>query len=311
MTGKARACPINIKDIKVDKMSETLFLQAVINGLSMGSIYALVACGLTMIFGVMKIVNMAHGTFLMICMYIVFYFHILFRLDPYISMLVTIPLSFIGGIIIFFLFIRPILRDDPINQILVTLGLGMVLENLALIFFSPDLRNVKANWSEMTLSFFSTYITYSQILAIVGSISISLILFQIIQRTSLGRCIRAASENPSAAVLMGINVSRIYAISFALGITCLGFAAPLLTPLYYVSPTVGELFTLTSFVIVILGGMGNFVGALLGGLIIGMVEAFGFILLPIGSLTPVFIFIIFILILLFKPEGLFGGRNRL
>ncbi len=292
-------------------MNTAVFFQALINGLSIGSIYALVACGLTMIFGVMKIVNMAHGQFLMICMYLVFFFQALLFLDPYFSVMITIPLSFIGGLVIFFIFIRPILRDDPINQILVTLGLGMVLENLALIFFSPDLRNVKANWSEITFSFSTVYVTISQLLAILGSLAITFILYQIIQRTSLGRCIRAASENPNAAILMGINVKKIYAISFAIGVVCLGFAAPLLTPLYYVSPTIGELFTLTSFVVVVLGGMGNFVGALFGGLIIGMTEAFGFILLPMGSLTPVLIFIIFILILLLKPQGLFGTRTRL
>jgi branched-chain amino acid transport system permease protein len=258
----------------------------------------------------MNIINMAHGHFLMLSMYVVLFFHTLLVLDPYLSLVISIPLTFVGGLAIFYIFIRPILNYSPVNQILVTLGLGMVMENLALIFFSSDLRNVKSALADSKVVLSSAYIGTNQILAFAGSIAMTFILFQVIQRSSLGRSIRAATENPHAAILMGINVKRIYLISFALGVTCLGVAAPLLSPLYYISPTVGELFTLTSFVVVVLGGMGNFIGALLGGFIIGMTEAFGFILLPVGSLTPVLIFLIFIMLLLFKPEGLFGRRNR-
>jgi branched-chain amino acid transport system permease protein len=258
----------------------------------------------------MNIINMAHGQFLMLAMYVVFFFQAVLGLDPYLSLVVSIPLSFLGGLVIFYLFIRPILNYSPVNQILVTLGLGMVLENLALIFFSSDLRNVSSALADSKVVLGPVYIGTSQILAFVGSIAMSLLLFQIIQRSSLGRSIRAAAENPHAAILMGINVKKIYLIAFALGVTCLGVAAPLLAPLYYISPTVGELFTMTSFVVVVLGGMGNFIGALLGGFIIGMTEAFGFVLLPVGSLTPVLIFVIFILLMLFRPEGLFGRRNR-
>ncbi len=291
-------------------MDSAILLQAIVNGLSMGSIYALIACGLTLIFGVMNIINMAHGHFLMLAMYVVFFFQALLRLDPYFSLVVSVPLSFLGGLVIFYVFIRPILKYSAVNQILVTLGLGMVMENLALIFFSPDLRNVQSAVADSKVVLGSVYIGTNQMIAFGGSIAMSLLLFQIIQRSSLGRSIRAAAENPHAAVLMGINVKRVYLISFALGVTCLGVAAPLLAPLYYISPTVGDLFTLTSFVVVVLGGMGNFIGALLGGFIIGMTEAFGFVLLPVGSLTPVLIFLIFILLMLFKPEGLFGGRKR-
>jgi len=292
-------------------MDTNVFLQAIINGLSMGSIYALIACGLTLIFGVINIINMAHGHFLMLAMYAVFFANSLLGLDPYVGLTITIPLAFLGGMIIFSIFIRPILNYSPINQILVTLGLAMVLENLTIIFFSPDLRNVKSSLENSKIALGTAFIGSTQIIAFIGSIAMTLILFQIIQRSPLGRSIRAAAENPQAAILVGINVKRIYMISFALGVTCLGIAAPLLVPLYYISPTIGELFTLTSFVVVVLGGMGNFMGALLGGFIIGMTEAFGFILLPIGSLAPVLIFLIFIMLLLFRPQGLFGGRKRM
>lgn len=291
-------------------MNSTIFMQAIVNGLSMGSIYALIACGLTLIFGVMNIINMAHGQFLMLAMYSVFFCHTMLCIDSYLSLLITVPLAFVGGLVIFVLFIRPILNYSPINQILVTLGLGMVMENLALVFFSSDLRNIGSCLSDSKIVVGSVYIGTTQIVALIGSIVMTIILFQIVQRSSLGRSIRAASENPEAAILMGINVKKVYLISFALGVTCLGVAAPLLTPLYYISPTIGELFTLTSFVVVVLGGMGNFTGALVGGFIIGITEAFGYALLPVGSLTPVLIFGIFIMLLLFKPEGLFGKRTQ-
>jgi branched-chain amino acid transport system permease protein len=253
---------------------------------------------------------MAHGHFLMLAMYGVFFANSLLGLEPYLSLTVTIPLAFLGGMVIFSIFIRPILNYSPINQILVTLGLAMVLENLTIIFFSPDLRNVKSSFEASKIAFGTAFMGSTQIIALGGSIAMTLILFQIIQRSSLGRSIRAAAEDPQAAILVGINVKRVYLLSFALGVTCLGIAAPLLVPLYYISPTIGELFTLTSFVVVVLGGMGNFMGALLGGFIIGMTEAFGFILLPVGSLAPVLIFLIFIMLLLFRPQGLFGGKKR-
>ena len=131
------------------------------------------------------------------------------------------------------------------------------------------------------------------------------------QRSWIGRYIRAASENPTAATLMGINVRRVCQISFGAGILCLGVAGPLLTPLYYISPTIGNLFVLTAFVVVVLGGMGSFKGALWGGFIVGLTEAFGYALLPIGSLSPALIFLVFIMVLLFRPQGLFGGRVQL
>ncbi len=290
-------------------MNSTIFLQAIVNGLSMGSIYALIACGLTLIFGVMNIINMAHGQFLMWAMYGVFFSHSMLFSDSYASLLFTVPLSFVGGMLIFVLFIRPILNDSPINQILVTLGLGMVLENLALVLFTSDLRNVTSGLSNSKIVVGSVYVSATQIVAFIGSIAMTFVLYQIVQRSALGRSIRAASEDPEAAILVGIKVKRVYLISFALGATCLGVAAPLLTPLYYISPTIGELFTLTSFVVVVLGGMGNFTGALIGGFIIGLTEAFGYVLLPVGSLTPVLIFGIFILLLLFKPEGILGTRG--
>lgn len=291
-------------------MDWTVLLQALINGICMGSIYALVACGLTLIFGVMNIINMAHGHFLMLMMYVVLWGNTALGLDPYLSFIITVPFSFLIGLLVFVIFVQPILDHPPMNKILMTLGLAVIMENLALIIFSPDFRNVNSRISDSKIAFGGAYIATMQIIALMGSVAMTLVLSQIMQRSSLGRHIRAASENADAATLMGINVKRICQISFALGILCLGVAGPLLSPLYYISPTIGNLFVLTAFVVVVLGGMGSFNGALIGGFIVGLTEAFGYGLLPIGSFAPALIFVVFIVVLLFRPQGLFGGRTQ-
>jgi branched-chain amino acid transport system permease protein len=291
-------------------MDATVLLQVVINGISMGSIYALVACGLTLIFGVMNIINMAHGHFLMLAMYAVLFGSTVLGLDPYLSFVITVPFLLVMGILAFVLFIQPILDHPPMNKILMTLGLALVMENLALIIFSPDLRTVDSKIGGSKIAVYGAFMATTQIIAFLGSVAMALVLSQIIQRTWLGRCIRAASENPDAATLMGVNVRRICLVSFSLGILCLGVAAPLLVPLYYISPTIGNVFVLTAFVVVVLGGMGSFKGALWGGFIIGLTEAAGYALLPIGSLAPALIFVVFIGVLLFRPQGLFGERMQ-
>jgi branched-chain amino acid transport system permease protein len=212
--------------------------------------------------------------------------------------------------VVFVIFVQPILNHPPMNKILMTLGLAVIMENVALVIFSPDYRNVNSVISQSKISIGGAYIATIQIIALFGSVAMTIVLSQIMQRSSLGRHIRAASENAEAAILMGINVKRICQISFALGILCLGVAGPLLTPLYYISPTIGNLFVLMAFVVVVLGGMGSFKGALWGGFIVGLTEAFGYALLPIGSFAPALIFLVFILVLLFRPQGLFGGRTQ-
>jgi branched-chain amino acid transport system permease protein len=289
-------------------MDGTVLLQVAINGISMGSIYALVACGLTLIFGVMNIINMAHGDFLMVAMYVVLFASTVLGLDPYLSFVITVPFILLTSVLVFVVFVRPILDHPPVNKILMTLGLGLVMQNLALIMFSPDIRTVDSIFSGSKIAFFGAFVATTQIIAFFGSVAMALVLSQVMQRTWLGRSIRAASENPDAATLMGVNVKRICLVSFSLGILCLGVAGPLVVPLYYVCPTIGNLFVLMAFVVVVLGGMGSFKGALWGGFIIGLTEAAGYALLPVGSLAPALIFMVFIAVLLFRPEGLFGER---
>jgi len=288
-----------------------LLFQAIIYGLIVGSIYALISSGLTFILGVLKIINLAHGEFLMLAMYFAYYLFTGFKLDPFLSIFLVTPLLFFFGAFIFYLFIKPILKSPVINQVLLTIGISIFLQNLALYLFTPDFRTLDLSYSQKTISMGKLPIGVPQFIAFIVSISITLSFYWFLKSTDLGRSIRAAAQNREAAILFGINVDRIYLISFSIGAACLGVAGPLLATFHYVTPTVGLNFLMTAFVVVILGGMGNFLGAFFGGLIIGLTESIGAIFIPgPGSLSPIVTFIFLIVILLYKPEGLFGRRLR-
>lgn len=286
----------------------TLIFQTILMGVLQGSIYALIAMGLSLIFGVMKIINFAHGEFLMISMYATFFFFTLFGVNPYISAIATIPILFVFGAVIYWLLIKPILKAQETSQILMTVGVGMVLQNLALSLFSPDYRTISLSYAQSKLTIGDAVIGLPYLIAFIISALTALALFYIMGKTEFGRQIRAASEDRDAASLVGINVNRVFTLSFGLGTACLAVAGTTLVPIYYTSPDVGTLFTLRAFVIVVLGGMGNVMGAFWGGLLIGLIEALGGIIMP-GSLAPILTFIVFIALLAFRPQGLLGGAK--
>ena len=286
-----------------------LLAQALVTGILIGGVFALLSVGLTLIWGVMRIINFAHGEFLMVGMYIVYFLVAKAGWDPYVTLLISAPALFVVGVAIFRLTIQPILSDPSMNQIMLTLGLSLILQNLALVLFSADPLIVQTAYSRVTFSLGPAVVRVPQLIAFGGSGVAAVLLYWFLQRTDAGRAIRAASQNREAAVLMGIDVQRTFLLAFGIGSACLGVAASLMVPFYYTSPTVGLWFGLVSFVVVVLGGMGNFIGALVGGLIIGLTEAFGAAILP-GSLSRVFTFAIFILALLFRPQGIFGGSKK-
>jgi len=286
-----------------------LLFQAVVYGLIMGSIYALTASGLTFILGVLKIINLSHGEFLMLAMYSAYYLFTGFGIDPFLSIFITTPLLFFFGGFIFYFFIRPVLKSPVINQVLLTVGISIFLQNLALYLFTPDFRTLDLSYSQKTIHMAKLAIGVPHLIAFVVSMSVTACFYWLLKSTDLGRSIRAAAQNREAAILFGINVDRIYLISFSIGAACLGVAGPLLSTFYYVTPGVGAPFLMTAFVVVILGGMGNFLGAFFGGLLIGLTESVGAIFMP-GSLSPIVTFIVLIIVLLLKPEGLFGRRLR-
>jgi branched-chain amino acid transport system permease protein len=283
-----------------------LFVQALVDGLIMGGIYALVAIGLTLIFGVMKIVNFTHGDFLMIAMYTSFFLHYLYKMDPYLSIFISAPLLFILGILVYRIFIYPVVHS-VLNGALVTIGLSLIFQNSALLLFSGDYRLIEVPYQYAKIEIGPIIIGIQHLIAFIICFTMTLFFYKLLRSTKVGFFIRAAAEDRDAARLAGVNVEKVYLYSFGIGVASLGVVGPLLAPIYYTTPTVGTLFNIKAFIIVVLGGMGSIFGATLGGLMIGVVEAIGSVFLP-GSLAPLISFFVFILLLLFKPTGLFGEK---
>ena len=284
---------------------EITILQLIINGLLLGGIYALISIGLTLIFGVLEIVTFAHGEFLMLAMYASYFLFQFYGIDPYLSLLIILPLFFLIGVAVQRATIQPILNAPPLNQIFMTVGLSMVLQNAALFFWTADYRIVKTSYSALTLKTQVLMISFPRLVAFFLAMGLIAALLIFLKKTYTGKAIRALAQERKAAMLMGINVYRTYQIAFGMGIACVGAAGAMLIPVYFVFPSVGALFVLIAFVVVILGGYNSLTGSLVGGLIIGVVEAFsGFFISP--HLKEAIYFFIFILLLLFRPTGLFG-----
>ena len=289
-------------------MTWGLLQQAVVSGLLLGGVYGLVASGLTLIFGVLRIVNFAHGAMMMLAMYSSYWLFAWGGIDPYLSIAVTAPLFFVLGLVVQKVVIEPNRRAAEHNQLLLTLGLALFLENLALMLWQGDFRTVKSAVSGASFVVGDALVEVPRLIACGGAVLVAFVLFVFLRTTDVGKAIRALAEEPEGAQLMGINVSRIRAIAFGIGTACVAVAGSLVTPFFYVAPDVGESFNLMAFVVVVLGGMGNFIGALLGGFIVGLAESLGAAYLP-GSLKQLVVFIIFAAVLLLRPEGLFGTRR--
>lgn len=274
-----------------------------------GGVYSLVAIGLTIIYGVLKIVNFAHGDFLMLAMYLAFFSYTIFKIDPYLMAFIALPLFFLLGVIIYKLIIQPIIeKGEEHIQILLTMGLAWVLQNTILYFFGPDYRALKLPYGDIALSMGNVYFSLTKIIACGGAAICTLLVHILFRRTKLGKAIRAAAQESWAAYMVGINVKKIYYISFAIGICCVAIGGFLVIPFFYTSPLAGAQFTLIAFVVVVLGGLGSFAGALICGFLVGLVEGIGSAVLP-GSYQELVVFSVFVLILLFKPSGIFVRSN--
>jgi branched-chain amino acid transport system permease protein len=285
----------------------SILLPAVLNGLTTGAVYALIALGLTLIYGVLHIINFAHGAALMIAMYGVYYLREKLGIDPYVALPIMVPAMFVFGYLLQRLIIGRASHGKDENILLVTLGLAIVLENLALFAFRSDTRTIDTPYSLSTVSIFGALIAVPKVVAFAGALVTAAVLLAIIGKTDLGRAIRAIAKERHGAQLVGIDVDHVFAMSFGIGLACLGAAACFLLPAYYVNPTVANGFVVIAFTIVVLGGMGSFLGALLGGFLIGIVESLGGLWLG-ESLGQIGIFLIFIAVLLFRPQGLFGAK---
>ncbi|NDF80530.1 MAG: branched-chain amino acid ABC transporter permease, partial [Betaproteobacteria bacterium] len=275
----------------------SILLSALLNGLTTGAVYALIALGLTLIYGVLHIINFAHGASLMMALYGVYALKERWGVDPYVALPFMVPAMFVLGYGMQRLIINRASHGKDENILLVTLGLSIVMENLALLFFKSDTRTIDTAYTLSTVAMgpeaVQVMVSLPKLVAFAGALVVSALLIVILQRTDLGRAIRAVAKEKQGARLMGIDVEHVYAMCFGLGLACLGAAACFLLPAYYVNPQVGNGFVLVAFTVVVLGGMGSFAGALLGGLLIGVVESFGGLFLG-ESLGQVGIFVIFI-----------------
>ncbi len=252
-----------------------ILFPAVLNGLTTGAVYALVALGLTLIYGVLHIINFAHGAALMMALYGVYFLKQAFGLDPYLALLPMVAVMFVAGYALQRGIVNRASHGRDENILLVTLGLAIVLENIALLAFKSDTRTIETPYTLATVAIGPAMISVTKLVALVGALVTSAVLLWIVRRTDLGRAIRAVAREKHGARLVGIDVDHVYAMSFGIGLACLGAAACFLLPAYYVNPQVGNGFVLVAFTIVVLGGMGSFAGALLGGLLIGVVESLG------------------------------------
>ena len=286
-----------------------IFIQLLVNGLLLGGILAIISIGLTLIFGIVRVVNFAHGEFLMVGMYAIYLMHQHLGLHPYVASFFAVIILFVGGALMQRFVIQPLLTADPHIQIFATVGVSTALLNLALLLFGADVFSVKLNdFTSSTIKLGSITIVSAQLITFCIALALMGGLHWFLHNTFLGRAVRATAQHRYAAQLMGVNVERIYILAFGLGCACLGLASGLLLPQYPVFPTIGSFFVLTAFVIVVLGGLGSLSGAFLGSLIIGLVDSLsGYYIAP--DLKEVVYFLIFIGILVFRPTGLLGlGR---
>lgn len=284
------------------------FIQVLISGVLLGGIYALISIGLTLIFGVIKVINFAHGEFLMLAMYFAYWMWHYWGVDPYASVIVLAALLFLIGAATQRGIIQPLLRSPASMQIFATVGLSITLQNVALFLWKADYRTIQTAYQASKITIGELAIGYPRLVAFVGATAMTIIIFWFLKNTFTGRAIRAIAQDRMAAMLVGVNQKRMYMLAFGLGSACVGVAGGLLMPIYYVFPTVGTYFSLTAFVVVVLGGMGDIRGAWIGGIIIGLVEAISGFYVP--ALKEAVYFAIFILILLFRPSGILGlGRG--
>ena len=284
-----------------------IILAGVLNGLLAGGIYVLVAVGLTLIYGVLHIINFAHGSLLMLAMYAVFFLWKLLGLDPYVSLPLVAAGAFAVGFVLYRLVIGRFSHGKDENILLITLGVSIVADNAALLFFGGDTQTIDGPYAGVFFQVGAAFLPLPKVSSCGAAVVICLILGLFMTRSDTGKAIRAVAKERQGARLVGIDVEHIFAVSYGIGIACLGAAACLLMPTFYVTPQSGYAFVLVAFTIVVLGGMGSFLGAAVGGFLIGITESLGGLFLG-EQLGQIGISLIFFLFLLLKPTGLFGSR---
>jgi branched-chain amino acid transport system permease protein len=287
-----------------------LVLQTLVSGILAGGVYGLLGIGLTMVFGVIKIINFAQCSYMMIGMYITFWCFKLLGINPYLSLLISVPILFLLGYLTQHFIINRVLDAIHQMQLLLTWGILLIIENGANFLWGVRSRTVDVALAKSSLSLGLVNIPVLRLIAFAAAFCLAMLLYLFLKKTDIGKAIRAAADDRTSAELMGIDVKKIYSISFGISCACAAAAGSLLIPFFHVNPYIGDVFLLTLFIIVVLGGVGSFFGALFGGIVIGIAESFGITFIPGGTTGQIIPFIIFILVVLFKPSGIFGAKSQ-
>ena len=282
-----------------------VLLQGILSGILMGFVYALIAAGLSLIFGLMEIVNFAHGEFLMLSMYTTFWMYALFALDPLLSVPISAGVLFLLGWLTYRGIIRRILDGPMLAQIFATFGLAIFLRAGAQFLWTPDFRQVTKPWVQGPVRILGVSVGLPQAVASMACLAAFGFLYWFISRTETGVALEATAQDRQAAELMGINTERMFALGWGVGSACVGVAGAFLANFFYVFPHVGSLFALIAYVTVALGGFGSIPGSLVAGVIIGVIEVLGGLLIA-PAFKYVAVFVLYLVVVLVRPQGLFG-----
>jgi branched-chain amino acid transport system permease protein len=287
-------------------------LESILNGIFMGSIYGLTALGLTVIFGVLKVINFAHGSLIMVSMYVAYWAIIYTGVHPYVALIIVVPVMYFFGYYLQDIVIKPIFKAEkdvrePITVIIVTTGVWYILDNLTLLIFGPQYRGIQNTLRGKMLEIGNMLISVPKLWGFVTAVITAIAVYWFLQKTRTGRAIRATSLDREAASLMGINQFKIYNIAFGIGTAIVGISAVTLVPFYNIFPSVGVLFDIKGFIIVVLGGLGSIGGAILGGIIIGLIESIAPMFMT-ATWAEAIVYGLFLVFLFVKPSGLFGVK---
>ena len=288
-------------------MAFDVYLNVAVAGVLTGLVYGLMALGLSVIFGVIRVVNFAHGEMMTIAMYIAVVSFSAFHLDPLVMLLPIAAVLFVFGYVLQAKLINPFVTRPEYTQFLLLVAVALILVNVLLLVFGPDARSVQTSYAYDSFQLGPLIVDASKLYAGIAAIVFAAALFAFFQFTLLGKAIRACADNYTGALVVGLNVNRLYALTFGIGAACVGAAGTMMTLIIDVTPIVGPTYTLLAFVIVITGGLGSMPGALVGGVLIGLTEALaGLLFTP--SAKSMFAFAILVLVLLFRPQGILGKR---
>ena len=282
----------------------SVLLQTIINGVLIGAFYSLVGMGMNCIFGVMKIINFCQGELLMVGMYVAFFLYDVFGIDPYMAIPIVAVVMFGFGMLLQNSFVTPLLKrptGSNTNLLFLTAGIGMLLQNLALVFFTADFRSVKASYSGKVVTWGNLNLSLPKLVSFGCCIVITVALFTFFKYARIGKQIRATSQNPTGAKLVGIHTNLIYMITYGLGACVAGIAGTLLLPFYYVFPTVGTVYSMRTYAVVVLGGLGNIKAAFVAGILLGILETVGSLLIG-ASFKDSIVFIAFIVVLVVRQK---------